>query len=401
MSSVSAARFEPYQGDVLFLLVGANPLPNYVAALLLAKETGVIYLLHTPATGEVASRLEKQLAKSRPSVRVVAREVDEADEDKINARMAAIVAEIEPGASIGLNYTGGTKPMAVHVYHALRQDFPAGCFSYLDARSLRMFVHRGSERTQQLAAGQAVQTGLSELFSLHGYFLPSGPLRQQPLQPTLCHAIAEIHKTPAGRQAWREWLTRLGAPSPMLRAPADWPGMSPFWEACAGLCAGPQPTEAEVAVALGFSELRSCSKFFCGEWLEEFTLDALNQIADRVGMGERSSRLVARKAGERTVELDVAAMRGYQLFAISCINSDKPDKAKEHLMELFVRARQMGGDEARFALVCYVQDAKGLQREVEQTWDAQGKIRVFGQSDVPALAGRLQDWFETANKEVL
>ncbi len=56
-------------------------------------------------------------------------------------------------------------------------------------------------------------------------------------------------------------------------------------------------------------------------------------------------------------QFDVAAMRGYQLFAFSCTTEDGKRKGKrgllkQKLFESYVRARQMGGDEACAALVC-------------------------------------------------
>lgn len=48
---------EPCKTDYLFLLVGTNPLPNYVAARLLARPKGKIYLLHSRTTGDIAQNL--------------------------------------------------------------------------------------------------------------------------------------------------------------------------------------------------------------------------------------------------------------------------------------------------------------------------------------------------------
>jgi hypothetical protein len=56
------ADLAAYKTNYLFLLVGRNPLPNYVSALLLAKDEGTIVLLHTPGTdgtGKVANNLRK------------------------------------------------------------------------------------------------------------------------------------------------------------------------------------------------------------------------------------------------------------------------------------------------------------------------------------------------------
>jgi hypothetical protein len=91
-------------------------------------------------------------------------------------------------------------------------------------------------------------------------------------------------------------------------------------------------------------------------------------------------------------------MYGYRLFAISAMNTTDGQKAKDHLMEIFVRARQIGGDEAHFGLVCRIEDPASLQENVEETWDATGKIRVFGRDQLPDLANELREWIRTANR---
>lgn len=70
-------------------------------------------------------------------------------------------------------------------------------------------------------------------------------------------------------------------------------------------------------------------------------------------------------------------------------------------MEVFVRAAQLGGDEARFAAVTFCDDknVRDLQREVTEAWDAQGKIKVFGRSHIPDLSKHLLQWFREANQE--
>ena len=95
-------------------------------------------------------------------------------------------------------------------------------------------------------------------------------------------------------------------------------------------------------------------------------------------------------------ELDVAATLGYQLFALSCQATENKDEAKEHLMEVYVRARQLGGDEARVALVCAYDDPNQLCREIERSWDAGGKIRVFGRADLRDLPTALSNWIGTS-----
>ncbi len=63
---------EAYQTDYLFLLVGMNPLPNYIAALLLVRDGGTIYLFHSrgnQGTEKIASRLSSKIKIRRPLIK--------------------------------------------------------------------------------------------------------------------------------------------------------------------------------------------------------------------------------------------------------------------------------------------------------------------------------------------
>jgi hypothetical protein len=81
-------------------------------------------------------------------------------------------------------------------------------------------------------------------------------------------------------------------------------------------------------------------------------------------------------------EFDVAFLRGYQLFGISCSMTSKHSLCKEKLFEAYLRAKQLGGDEARVALVsCYEEDTERLKKEI--SFIVQNiKIEVFGKKDL-------------------
>ncbi|WP_071879786.1 hypothetical protein [Microcystis aeruginosa] len=50
-----------YQAEHLFLLVGENPLPNYVAARTLLTQGGKVYFVYSHRTTEQKSLLKKEL----------------------------------------------------------------------------------------------------------------------------------------------------------------------------------------------------------------------------------------------------------------------------------------------------------------------------------------------------
>src|SRR5450759_2043811 len=132
-----------YRVNHLILLVGGNPLPNWVAARLLLKDSSEaqgqprkIWLLHSdgsdgePSTKEIAQRLKKLLCKHLfPQIEdcgasnqettpegIVLVGIPSADKIGIENHLPQIIQGLKGHSRIGLNYTGGTKPMAVHVY---------------------------------------------------------------------------------------------------------------------------------------------------------------------------------------------------------------------------------------------------------------------------------------------
>ena len=77
---------DEYRTDHLLLLVGANPLPNYVAARLLTKPNSKIHLLHTQVTGESADSLQKVIQEYQSKVTFELWQVDSADSAQIQSK---------------------------------------------------------------------------------------------------------------------------------------------------------------------------------------------------------------------------------------------------------------------------------------------------------------------------
>jgi len=129
----------------LILLVGSNPLPNAVAGKLLVESGGTISLIYSEGTSEIAERLknwlEAEYKKEGTEIKVIKREVNESQPPSIYKKVKDILNEVNE-KSIGLNYTGGTKMMAVHAYQTVKcwaeKNDINPIFSYLDARTLEM-----------------------------------------------------------------------------------------------------------------------------------------------------------------------------------------------------------------------------------------------------------------------
>lgn len=133
------------------------------------------------------------------------------------------------------------------------------------------------------------------------------------------------------------------------------------------------------------------------KWIEHHVLDVLNGLADTLCLHERAQNIVPK---EVEFDLDITALRGYQLFALSCATGKDKDKLKLKLFEAYVRARQLGGDEARIALVCYSEAPGKLEHEMKRDVDPEGRIRVFGRTHLADLDSYLADWIREQSKGV-
>jgi hypothetical protein len=389
-------ELEPFQTDHLFLLIGTNPLPNYIASLLLAKEGGTIHLLHSKGdhgTERIAKRLSSAIKKRKPEIKEICSwEVDEANSNYILQRITDLLGHVPPEATVGLHYTGGTKAMAVHVYRAISEGRPKAIFSYLDARTLSMMIDGMSSPIKLIPDDMGCALDLAELIHMHGYKKPI--IRYDPFQPDLCRAMAKIYSQEGLLNEWQRWIREKKFQS--LPDIDEYPTLKDVIDEFDRMCGQPATPDL-VARCLGFKGLVNCSNWLKGTWLEEYTLWAINQIAENSSISSYSVDVKLERARSREFQLDVAAIIGYQLFAISCMASKDKDKCKEHLLEVAVRARQIGGDEARIGLVCCYPNPGALEEEINEAWFTEGRVKVFGMKDLPELPIRLQNWFKTAN----
>jgi hypothetical protein len=392
-------------------LVGTNPLPDLVAAQILAPKW--VHLLYSedteregiPITIEYASWLAQAIDGQEPTPDVNARMygVNDVYAHKIHGQIESIIKELmsqgllRGGETIGLNYTGATKPMSVHSYrtietHMRNRGFKV-IYSYLDPRRLS-FIFDGDQRPYPIKP-QECHIDLQTMVRLHGYKILPGSGRDEPnlrMMP-IAKAIGEVCRTEEGFNAWRTWLK-----SDLQLLPQN-DLLQPVLDAFKALCkqTGNSLTPAGIAAAMGeFEKLTSYTNWFLGTWLEELALDAMLELQEVLPIRSPMAGIKPvpiQEGNERNFELDVAAVVGHQLFVISCIASRKAKgETKKHLMEAYVRAQQLGGEEARIALLCCADNKDDIARALKQTWHIDKHVTVFGNSDLSDLKGGLRTW---------
>jgi len=372
-TDVDCNKIVKFQSDSLFLLIGTNPLPNYVAYLLLAKPDCHLYLVHTDQTGKIADRLADVL--KLPADKWTKIPVKDSDANNIYNE----IYKCAKGKSgLGLNYTGGTKSMAVHSYRAIQAADTNAIFSYLDARKLEMTIDQSGKSSKRCPAGPCIELTMEDLLALHDY--PLKELLRKPFHPEVCRDLIKIPRVEL--RCWCDNNLHSGPHTDFrklkklktIKLP-QYKMLSKHWKNC--------NTLDELATMWDI-DIGQIPNWLDGKWLEHYTLWAVQKVASKSKVHDAIFNLDSDpKLNKRKFEVDVLALRGYQLFAISCATGADKYNIKHKFFEAYIRARQLGGDEAKVAVVCFASENNKdgspdiIREEIEEDWDIE-KIVTLG-----------------------
>jgi len=421
---MSTSEFDKHKVDHLFLLIGENPLPNYVAARLLLNRGGTPYLVYTTGTEKLAKRLQTILSNELiglKTAKLVSLNDYESDAYHIKEAICPEIEAIKDG-KIGLNYTGGTKAMAVHAYRAIfSKDSPETVFSYLDPRKLEMCIDReNGDRIRIKVKPEMLQVKLVKLFQIHSLELKANPTQEAQL-PELATTLAGVFKNEQKAKQWFDWYYNVFCGEVRKKKKnGDWGDWKSKSESISveklppeikaefqrkNLISSDGKLSLQAVQQLKtikqepvFTEIKHFCKYIDGFWLEHHVLQHVKNIADNNSIKDYGLNFkVPLKGTQQGFEFDVAFTRGYQLFAISVSTTSKRDLCKNKLFEAYLRARQMGGDEARVALICCSDEPDTLKAEMALLDDK--KIAVFGRDDLMDLSSKIEEWIKKTDKD--
>lgn len=433
---MSTSELDKYKVDHLFLLIGENPLPNYVAAKLLVNEGGTVYLVHTTDTYETANNLKIILIEEDNNfkdVELISIEDYESDAHYISTKISKKLEKLSNGI-IGLNYTGGTKAMSAHSYRTLfyeeikenngnnkkykqRENI---IFTYLDPRKLEMCIDSENEERERIKIKpNTLEVNLEKLFNLHRLNLTNIPDKKAKL-PNLARAMAHLFSDETKRKLWFSEFYKDFCEQTRKKkydgTRGDWKGETLLLEVSVSIERLPEEIVTafkqenflidnrlslkQVKQTNSFAKLKNFCEWLDGLWLEHYVLEEVKKISSNQFIKENYGMTfkIPLKGTEKGFEFDVAFTRGYQLFAISCSTTSKRDLCKQKLFEAYLRARQMGGDEARVILVCCSDDPDSIKAEIGNLLD-QKKIAVFGCEHLTDLSINISDWINQKDKE--
>ncbi|HEY9870962.1 MAG TPA: hypothetical protein V6D08_17485 [Candidatus Obscuribacterales bacterium] len=390
-------------GTTLILLVGSNPLPNYLSAWALRPSR--LALIYTPETKDASDRLKAQLraVPDLDGVSIVEQCVrDAASATEVRRKVANLMQSSEPKSEIWLNYTGGTKVMAAHARIAYGESggLPKNA-SYLDeGGSNRQACLRFDDGTSNLLSQYSrVSLDLCTILALHG--ISHKPREAKESSPTAQDARHILHKVVSqvclAKDLYKE-KERLEKMK-VKEAVND-----PF-----------EPDKFELQLSLlklppsdvmDEKAYKHWYKFIGGEWLEEWLGEQIRTL-DLKPTAEITVGFDAFRGSKRAqLQVDIAVVHSHRSYFISCTTDKAKDRCKSKLFEIVVRSRQLGGDLSRAALVCLADDSvvSALKSDIDDVWGASNTTRVFGLSDVFAWSDRdgkqpnlhsLKTWLES------
>ena len=338
----------------LVLLIGTNPLPNFVVADFFLH-SGIplerIWLVYSEkndyqaGTFSQAENLERLLSSKwkgkAPTLKFPLKKISLADVGdgkmiRMNIREKMIQSEKWPNdVNFHLNYTGGTKVMATHVYLQLQKNCPRGKhpFSYLDANNFRLLLDGKGLFPLPGAADLRTKVFLSfaDLIRLHGFSRTNqGNSDDSSIQDT-------------------ENFNKLIASNPDLTTNGH------FLERC-----------LYTKIKKRFEKKLGTQNDLLLNWV--------------IKKSDWTTRF----------ELDIIVMQGYQLTGISCtITGSRGEHRKKRVklkgFEIIHRCRQIGGDEAKAIIVSSLgpEGTRELQEELEyDTGGTKKNILALGLDDL-------------------
>lgn len=353
--------------DVLILLIGDNPLPNYVVAkyLLIPNREDVkilpvpekIIFLHSQKTEKVVGKLKKHLTSEIVTINLGD---EERDPNKIrNAIKDELKNEMK---SVHLNYTGGTKPMAVNAYAQVDTHKKEKIFSDLNPNNFKIHLVGNSKKYPVNGdLRDYVKLNFDELFEIHNL---------QSKRNFSENALSDE------KIDWKERVKELKEKMDTIINREK-----------------PKNTKKQSQEPQGHRYRED------GKTLEEFIYANLMELQEKrhIEFDSIYANMRPDQVG-RDFEIDVQLIRGYQYFLISCTISSDIKIVKLKAFEAIYRAEQLGGEHAKSITISFLPDEpvrrakahlKNLSKDLSSLF-VQGKCSILGAEDIQNIE-RLQN----------
>jgi len=366
-----------YNFSDLILLIGTNPLPNFVAARYFLKNVDAlkrIWMICSEDNKNIGQRGTKKYAENLQ--KIIRKEDDKVKFGEIkyikNVNNKMIIVECAQNLleqlsnkqveNAHLFYTGGTKSEVVHTYNTFDNYQSINfTFSYLSARNFRIYFDDHEYPSDDLR--KIIKLGLEDLLFLHNYSLDHKREKTEftdtveKFEELINNdKISEFYNSKNG---YRESYA-------FSKNNKDYVFNDTVKEVLAT-----KPDDDE--------KIGEFKNYITGFWFEDYIRKIIRE-SNNVHYDQLLKSV--EPSQEPKFELDLALMKGYQLIGISCTISSSKKTCKLKGLEVILRTRQIGGTESKAILITGIDDRitlKMLQQELlHNTGTSKENILVLG-----------------------
>lgn len=437
-----------YSFSDLILIVGTNPVPNFVVADYFIDKNPELQKIWFVVSEK--SEKHRQSATEKFAVNIIAllqrkysdkqidydysHKIKNLGSDKsISDEMKRLCKTIEKqqSAEVHLNYTGGTKSMAIHAYVTARDCFQERInFSYLDPRTDKLCFdcndcgYKDIDRMRD-----KVHLDLKDLIFLHNFELFSNLNRDfSKYEETMknLHEMLEkdelskfYEKNPNSQTTGydrvlfedaqgnlakyvdpskvgknKEYLSKENLDNLQKLQPNfhfakvnnSLPENREFFR---------KNSEGKYDFNPGAENFYDTLLFLDGRWLEEYVAEKLRKMKQDGDLPEKIQietnyeiKNPSWSGQNAKFEIDILIIKGFQLFGISITTSNSKKLCKSKGFEIIHRAQQIGGEEAKTMLITLMASgnqetqAGYLEDELSRETGSRELIRVLGRDDL-------------------
>ncbi|MDL2260801.1 hypothetical protein LJC08_00940 [Methanimicrococcus sp. OttesenSCG-928-J09] len=418
--------------EYLYLLIGTNPLSNYVVADYFLKNENLkeIHLIHSAedlengilSTELYASNLKSALEEKLPSgrnIRFLLHEIHIRDAFSIRHDVRSLLSDFEKFhgqniQNIHLNYSGGTKEMVLHTYETFKDVFQNRVtFSYFDSRRNHLKEDPITEEPDEsVYLGDKVQINFNNLFKLHGYqILPSEENSGSAFSISFFKDFLEAISKPENFCEYLKWRKHFFNvyPEPKHIVPAEgfirledllppefiiseilketlflkihneMPEYSVLeeWEG--------QNGEYYLRTEISnkqMSKLIETRKYITGHWFEQYVYLVLKEnLFDTKIVSDIDLNILVQTA-KKNFEIDVALIKGYELCGISCTTDKTQSLCKSKGFEILHRTKQIAGDNSKAILMTFMNENNTHELDVDLSDILEDRLLVLGLNDL-------------------
>lgn len=425
----------------LVVLIGTNPLPNYVVIKYFLKENKHLQRIwlvcsdKTPlqaGTSEFANNIKE----------VIEAEFEDTNIDFefhqvslrnvgsgywiLNDLESKLEPLIPPNCKLHMNYTGGTKSMAVHTYQYFHGEYGGECsFSYLDGRDFKLkFDDDSNYETKDLK--YEVGISLEKLFELH-----SCEKKGKQINPSYIKTIEEFEKIINADKLneylnWKDKYIRgiyyegkfinkkrtflkhnkllndqdieqfrinfkNGTSDTIINLLRTLPVGKSIMDDNGDIWIPDEYiTNNEYLERLK----TTIEDFLDGKWLEVYVNyvitrgiesdEILKELYNEGIIAIKDNLEIIKKSSGKNFEIDVILLNGYQVCGISCTTSSKESLCKSKCFEIMHRVKQIGGEEAKSILItCMEKDIKSFYEDLKDiSGSGSHELIVLGLEDL-------------------